>query len=184
VVLIVEDDSDGRALESLARASRLPVRIDWLPANGIGNIKRRAEALIRLAMDRIEHHRGCVAVVVDRDHKDRERDEPHRTINEACAAKATPFIEVVEALEAWLLADDGVMSWLGLKARRQTDGISNPKKIVARAFLKKTKRSYQKRRSRMQLAAKATGVKPERSASWSQALAHLERCPVEEGDAR
>lgn len=32
VVLIVEDDTDGRALRDLARASGFGVRIDWLPA--------------------------------------------------------------------------------------------------------------------------------------------------------
>lgn len=85
VVLIVEDDTDGRALRDLARASGFGVRIDWLPANGIGNIKRRGDALIRLARDRIDRGRGCVAVVVDRDGKDRGREEPHRTISRTCA---------------------------------------------------------------------------------------------------
>jgi hypothetical protein len=178
VVLIVEDDSDGRALKSLARASGLPALIDWLPANGIGNIKRRTGALIRLAMDRIEHGRGCVAVIVDRDRKDRKREEPHRTISRSCASQATAYIEAVEAVEAWLLADEGIVAWLGLAPRPRTDRIRDPKAVVARAFRKKTKRPYQRRRARMQLAAKATGVMSSRSPSWSQALAHLEECPI------
>ncbi len=179
VVLIVEDDSDGRALRKLAEASGLLVRIDWLPANGIGNIKRRLDALIHLASDRIEGGQGCVAVVVDRDCKNCKHDEPHRTISTVCQSHATPYIEAVEALEAWLLADDGIANWLGVTRRAGTDRIRDPKGIIERAFYKKTKRTYGRRLGRTQLAAQATGVQSSGSRSWTQALAHLERCLVE-----
>src|SRR5207248_2827073 len=43
IVLIVEDDSDGRALQALMLTRTPAMMVDWLPANGIGNIKRRAE---------------------------------------------------------------------------------------------------------------------------------------------
>ena len=60
VVLIVEDDTDGRACRELARAAGIRATIDWLPANGIGNIKRKASSLITLARDRFKK-RGCAA---------------------------------------------------------------------------------------------------------------------------
>ena len=59
IVLIVEDESDGKALRHLAQKAGIGAIVDWLPAAGIGNIKRRAEALIRLARDRVEG-RGCL----------------------------------------------------------------------------------------------------------------------------
>lgn len=178
VVVIVEDDSDGRALKRLAEASRLSVQLDWLPANGIGNIKRRGDALIRLAADRIESGQGCVAIVVDRDRHDSRKDEPHLTIDRTCATSGIPYIEAVETLEAWLLADDGITQWLGLKERAQTDRVGDPKAVVSKAFLRKTGKTYRTRRARVQLAEKATGVNASRSRSWSQAIEYLNRCTV------
>lgn len=178
VVLIVEDDSDGRALRALARASGLGIRVDWLPANGIGNIKRKCDALIQLALDRIQDGKGCVAVIVDRDGKDRRRDEPHHTIHSACAAQGTPFVEATEALESWFLSDDGIVTWLGLTPRPDVDRLRDPKGTVARAFQKKTKRPYRKRRARVQVAEQATGLTGNRSPSLRSAIAHLERCGV------
>ncbi|MEW6746510.1 MAG: hypothetical protein AB1486_27535 [Planctomycetota bacterium] len=179
VVLIVEDDSDGRALRKLADASGLAANFDWLPANGIGDIKRKGDALIELARDRIESKRGRVAVLVDRDGKDRRKDEPHRTISRTCATKRIPYIEAVEAFEAWCLADQGIANWLGVKTSAHTDGLSDPKHVVARAFRKKTGRPYQKLRSRVQLVEKATGIVASRSSSWTSAVAHLSQCPLE-----
>jgi len=177
VVLIVEDDSDGQALKRLAEASGLSIDVDWLPANGIGNIKRRGEALLRLARARVDSKRGCVAVIVDRDRRDHRRDEPHRTIRRVCARHGTPYIEAVEAMEAWFLADPGIIAWLGLGERTETDRVSDPKRVVERAFHGKTKRPYGRRRARVQLVANATGVQPTRSRSWSKAVEELRRCP-------
>jgi len=42
-----------------------------------------------------------VAVIVDRDGKDAERDEPHLSIARACKVAGVPFIEAVEAFAAW-----------------------------------------------------------------------------------
>ncbi len=178
VVLIVEDDSDGRALRRLAQASGFGQYVDWLPAHGIGNIKRKLDALVRLAEDRFDPGQGCVAVVVDRDGKDCRRDEPHRTIHQACEALRIPYIEAVEKLEAWFLADAGIVSWLGWKARRATDRIHDPKAALSEAFHRKTKRSYERRLGRTQVTAKATGVQEARSQSWAEAIRHLRRCPA------
>lgn len=64
MVLIVEGDSDGKAVRALVAPLNVQGVIDWLPANGIGNILRDCRRLIDLARDRIQA-RGCVAIVID-----------------------------------------------------------------------------------------------------------------------
>ncbi|MBI3076067.1 MAG: hypothetical protein HYY85_03615 [Deltaproteobacteria bacterium] len=175
-MLIVEDDSDGRAIAELA-AKRLPnAQLSWLPANGIGNIKRNAEKLILLARDRLEKGRGCVAVLVDRDRKDPSRDEPHRTIARACRRAKVEFIAAREALEAWFLADRGICQWLGLTPSGSTDRISDPKGRVEQAFYRKTGRPYMKRRARLEVARQSTGVDTGKNGSAQQALGAIQQC--------
>lgn len=184
VVLIVEDDTDGRALRRLLSATGVGVAVDWLPAGGIGEIKRRTDQLIRLAWDRIGTDPGCVAVVVDRDGKDPLRDEPHRSIKTSCDRVGVPFIAAVEAIESWFLADPGIAAWLGATLHRRTDSLRDPKGTIAKAFFKATGRGYLKRRSRTQVADHATGVDASRSDSWRKALRLLAKCNVPVDQAR
>lgn len=176
LVVIVEDDSDGRVLGSLAAKMKLPVTVDWLPANGIGNIKRNAGRLIGLAQSRVEPAAGCVAVVIDRDRKDPKVDEPHRTIAEECASSRVPLVVCREAMEAWFLADPGCCAWLGIKMPSRSDTITDPKARVSQAFLKKTRRSYQRRPARLQLAGQATGPDPSRNPSLLEAARLVANC--------
>jgi hypothetical protein len=178
IVLIVEDDSDGRALAALTSRSQISSRVDWLPAGGIGDIKRRAEQLIELAKDRITSTTGCVAVLVDRDGKDPLRDEPHRTIAAACRRTGVEFLAAREALEAWFLADEGICSWLGVRARATTDRIGDPKAVVAKAFLKKTGRPYRQRRSRVETVRHASGIQWSRNESANRARRLAQACSL------
>ncbi|MBM4320536.1 MAG: hypothetical protein FJ125_11395, partial [Deltaproteobacteria bacterium] len=155
IVLVVEDDSDGQALRKLATACGITATIDWLPANGIGNIKRSAAKLIRLALDRLPEGRGCVAVLVDRDGKDAARQEPHRSIRRACQAASVPYIEAVESFEGWCLADPGICGWLGLTPHATSDTVRDPKALVGAAYYRKTRRAYGPRRARPLLASHA-----------------------------
>jgi len=107
VVLVVEDDSDGHVLKALMETRFHQVAIDWVPANGIGEIRRRGPHLIELAKARIRQDKGCVAVVVDRDGLDPQRDEPYRGIATICQAAGVPLILCREAIEACFLADPG-----------------------------------------------------------------------------
>lgn len=176
VVLVVEDDSDGRAISELAARSGLVAQFDWLPAGGVGNIKRNAEKLISLARDRLEGGRGCVAVVVDRDCNNPSRDEPHRTISRACRRAKAEFIAAREALEAWFLTDASVCTWLGLTQLSRTDTIHNPKQRVERAFYKKTGRPYRRRRARLEVARHSAGVDTSKNVSAQHALGAIRKC--------
>jgi len=176
VVVVVEDDTDGKALAELVRRSGLPIALDWLPANGIGNIKRKGGRLIQLARSRFGAGAGCVAVLVDRDGKDARKAEPHRTIRRDCASHGAAYVEAVESLEAWFLADPAIAEWLGLKQHGSVDAVKDPKQVVAAAFYKQTRRTYQRRRSRQQVAQHASGIEPMQSTSWRNALALLQPC--------
>jgi len=180
IVLVVEDDSDGQALRKLAAASGIQATIDWLPANGIGNIKRSAAKLIGLAQDRLQDNRGCVAVLVDRDGRDATHQEPHRSIRKACRVAGVPYIEAVESLEGWCLADPGICDWLGVGLPATSDRIGDPKTLVANAYYRRNKRAYGPRRARPLLATHASGIDPARSRSWAAVLAHLAGCGVSE----
>jgi hypothetical protein len=176
VVLIVEDDSDGRACCVLREKMGINVTLDWLPANGIGNIKRRGEKLLDMARARIERERGCVAVLLDRDGKEVTRDEPHRTIQRLCSRAGVPLLLAVESFEAWLLADAGCTGWLGISQPPNTDCLPQPKKELERAYEKKAGRMYT-RRARRILAEHADGSARECSPSLRHALDHLANSP-------
>lgn len=176
VVLIVEDDSDGRTLAILLAKSYRSLLIDWLPANGIGNIKRNGTKLIRLAKDRLPRTGGCVAVVIDRDSKDSNCDEPHQSIARICRAEGVPLVLCREAMEAWFLADLGCCAWLGLPQPSRSDRISDPKKRVSQAFLKKTGRTYQRRRARLEVARQAMGLELQRNESIQYAWELIKKC--------
>lgn len=176
VVLVVEDDSDGRAIAELARRSGLGVLFEWLPAGGIGNIKRNAEKLIGLARDRFQPGRGCVAVLVDRDRRNPAREEPHRTIAAACRRGRAEFAAAREAIEAWFLADPGICAWLGLTHPPSTDTIHDPKRRVAQAFYRRTGRPYRKGRARLEVVRQATGIDVSRNGSARGAFGAVRRC--------
>jgi hypothetical protein len=175
IVLIVEDDSDGRVVQELLRPLAIPVRLDWLPANGIGNIRRSGRRLIDLAKDRIGR-RGCVAVLIDRDGRGAARQEPHRSIARECRASGVPLILARESLEAWMLADPGISRWLGVPVKGRTDTLRNPKALVAKAFYRTAGRDYARRRGRLQVARQAHGIRRQTSASFDEALRHVEGC--------
>lgn len=176
IILIVEDDSDGRAIAELAGKQGGHARFDWLPASGIGNIKRNVEKLISLARDRLAGQQGCIAVLIDRDGKNPSNDEPHRTIARACRRKKAEFIAAREALEAWFLADPGVCKWLGLTPPPRTDTIRDPKQRISQAFYKKTGRPYRKRRARLEVVRQSTGIDVGRNRSAQQALGAIRKC--------
>ena len=177
VVLIVEDDSDGKAVRALVAPLNVQGVIDWLPANGIGNILRDCRRLIDLARDRIQAH-GCVAVVIDGDSRSVARDEPHRTIARECRRSRVPLIVIREALEAWMLADPGICQWLAIPTRSTTHTLRDPKDLVSRAFLRKTGRPYRRRRARLEVAQHATGVTRTANPSFHEAVGHLEECGI------
>lgn len=176
IVVIVEDDSDGRAIAELIERTGRHVRVDWLPAGGLGNIKRNADKLLSLARDRLEGRHGCVAVVVDRDGRNPAREEPHRSIHRACRRARAEFIPAREALEAWFLADPGICAWLGIAPPTTTDTIRNPKQRVVQAFSRKTGRPYRKRRARLEVTRHATGVDVRKNASAQMAFDAIQRC--------
>ena len=177
VVLIVEDDSDGRAISLLVKTLNARAVVDWLPANGIGNIQRNGRRLIALAKDRAGQH-GCVAVIIDGDRKNVGRDEPHRSIARECRVRRVPLLVARESIEAWMLSDVGICQWLEIAARPSTHTLTSPKGIVSRAFLRKTGRQYRRRRARVEVAQRATGLNRAANPSMDQAIGHLDGCRV------
>jgi hypothetical protein len=177
VVLIVEDDTDGRACRALAQAARVRAEIDWLPAHGIGNIKRNGARLIALARDRLKKP-GCVAVLIGRDRQDMDLQDPHRSIARICRDAGVPLIAAREALEAWFLADPGICRWLGLRSPANTESLPDPKGMIDGAFQKRTARPYRKGRARMEVARRASGPDRSRNASLAEAFEHLSQCRV------
>ena len=177
VVLIVEDTADGQALRHLAEKLRLGIVLDYLPAKGTGEIKRRGDMLIRQAKDRIEDDNGCVAVLIDRDSQSPEHVKRNRAIQQHCRRENVPLLLAIEELEAWFIADAGCATWLGLSRPHNSDTVADPKDQVRRAYRKKTGKSYQQRKARIRLAQHCDGSGPERSPSMKNALDHLEKSP-------
>ena len=169
VVLICEDETDGRVAKKLAHLVCPNVHLDYLPARGCGEIKRKLDKLVGDAR-RDVGRLGCVAVLLDGDQKNLDRDEPHWAIRQGCKRLHVPFVACLQDMEAWLLADPGCRTYLQLPPLKgRTDGLAGTKSQVAAAYYKVSGRSYEKRLARQKLADKLTG--PDLTANQSLAAA-------------
>ncbi len=179
VVLIVEDNSDGFACRTFAERIGLSVLVDWLPANGVGDIKRRGPKLIQAAQDRLVAGRGCVAVLIDRD---RYNPDPAvgprlREIARICERCEVPLLLAQDCIEGWLRADEGVCKWLRLKIVAQTDNLPTAKDDIAARYYARTKRNYARRIGRIRVAEHADGSAPQHNKSLRKALQELRKSP-------
>jgi hypothetical protein len=176
VVLICEDETDGIVARRLAELLCPTIRIDYLPAGGCGEIKRKLDKLVADAR-RDLGKRGCVAVLLDGDQKNPARDEPHRSIALGCQKLRVPFIPCLQDMEAWLLTDPGCRAYLKLPSLKgTTDGLAKTKAQVAAAYYKVCGRSYEKRLARRKLADKLSGPSPQANRSLAEALRQLQAC--------
>jgi len=175
--LICEDDTDAEIVRAIFRAKTLDIRVNRVPlagtSGGISRLAYKLEDLIKLARD--ERKRGdCIAVLHDADeHTETDRRE-YEKIRQICEKyKEDVYLAIAnDAIEAWLLADEGLCKWLGIKAKNR-DEEPRPKDILNRHLKKKNKSLKWQGRHRATILAQLDGSGDQHSLSMQAAVGHI-----------
>jgi hypothetical protein len=179
--LIVEDSNDRKVVEALLSARGIDVGIKLLnPSRDRGGISRLAadlENLIETARTR-KQHEDCIAVLHDADENTQPNRMSYDRIEEICRRYGQDVVEVIarDEIEAWLLADSGLCSWLDIKPKNW-DEQHRPSRELERLLKRKSQRMKYQGRYRDQVLEHLAGDGDKHSPSLRVALTHLDGAP-------
>jgi hypothetical protein len=179
--LIVEDRKDANVIETILRAKKINVGVRPLPPKhgGIARLASELDRLIQLAL-RDRKPGDCVAVMHDTDTQtvtDPDKRKVYEEIKRICRnyRKEIKHIEVKDELEAWLLADGGLCTWLDIKPQN-CDSLRKPSEKLISLAQSKYRLKYQGV-DRAKILAQIDGTGEQYSPSMRAALKHLENAP-------
>ena len=183
IYLIMESEKDVDVVRAILKARNITVRVEPLYPTGrkeIG-VSRLAKELERLIAEAIAERQpgNCIAVLHDADEFEQV---PHRgdyqRIQSICQKHRREVVPIIadDELESWLLADEGICRWLGIKAENQ-DSRQKPKEYLNSLVKDKTGKRYQGA-NRSKVLDHIDGNT--HSPSLQQALKHLDNAPCVE----
>ena len=172
--LIVEDDNDGNVIKHLLVKKGINVFVEIRnTTGGSGGISRLATQLT-LLIDTIrkdkkfDPHGDCIAVLHDHDEQTQQQNRTHyTTIKQVCATKGVKEVTAIDELEAWMLADSGLCTWLAITPKNW-DSAQKPSDSL-RSYLTKKNLKYQGK-TRTDVVAKLAGDGDRHSPSMREAL--------------
>jgi hypothetical protein len=116
--LITEDESDADAVRVLLAAHGFPVRVEHRKltggSGGISRIVDQLERLIKTAQTQ-KGKDDCIAVLHDADEYQQPDRRQYDAIEQLCRQYGVKHVIAHDELESWLLADEGVSQWLGIR---------------------------------------------------------------------
>jgi hypothetical protein len=176
--LIVEDDYDGKVVQSILSARNIHVRVQILnPSGNTGGISRlvtQIEKLVATARSQKENN-DCIAVLHDAD----EFTQPDRSVYNQIAkiCKKYQVVEIIayDELESWLLADGGVCRWLGIN-QQPWDNLARPSDKL-NSLLKEKKGIKYQGKYRDDVRNHLDGTGDQQSRSMRKAFKHLDDAP-------
>lgn len=144
IYLIVEDLKDKEIVEAILKAKKLSVRIEARrPTGGAGGISRLSSQLERLIQTarKDEKPGDCIAVLHDADEFVQPNRKDFEQIHRICSRYGVVEVIARDEIEAWLLADNGVSKWLGIKHENH-DSKKQPSETLASKVNKKIRKPY------------------------------------------
>lgn len=134
--LICEDPSDGEILIEILRKKSIAIHIEnvLMPNNlrGINHLPQELPKLI--ATTRAAFPNDAIAVLIDAEwYKPKQARFNHKQVAVICRRLRadSKLLWAVQEIEAWLLADSGICSWIGAELQ-QTDQLHDPKENLRR----------------------------------------------------
>lgn len=179
--LIVEDDTDAEVVKAILSAKGVAVSVNHrTPSSKTPGISQLAKEIDKLINDVIsaKHSNDCIAVLHDAD----EQSEPERRLYEkirvVCERFRKHVVHVIatDEIEAWLLADEGLCQWLGIKARN-CDMQRRPSDELKRLVQQKKQPLKYQGPGRDKVLAHLDGSGDKYSPSMREALEHLQDAP-------
>jgi len=131
--LIVEGDSDPKVIRRILEQKKIAIRVQPIfPERGGGGIPLLAqnlEALIEYVIQR-KRPEVCIVVFHEVDETTNVYRNHYETIDAICGSEKykalVTLITARDEIEAWLLADEGLCKWLGVKPNKKCDSIKRP----------------------------------------------------------
>jgi len=175
IYLIAEDTNDVDVVKAILQANEISVNVEKLFLTKHGGISRLDTQLTRLIQTaRVKcGDRDCIAVLHDADESTETRRKHHNRIRDICRDHHVPHIVAREEIESWLLADEGICQWLGIKAQNH-DNMRKPKNRLNSLVKRKVKKDYSGA-TRKKVLNHVNGIT--RSPSLTEALKHLDGAP-------
>jgi hypothetical protein len=175
IFLIVEDKTDAEVVRAILRARGISIRVKTLTSSqgGLSSLIRDLSRLIATATH--ERRTGdCIAVLHDADEFVQPDRRLYNRLKEICG-QHQEIIEVIahDEIEAWLLADEGLCTWLGVRAAN-CDTVTRPSEQFKRLVKQKIGRNYSGS-DQHRVLQHLDGTGDQHSLSLQQALAHLAR---------
>jgi hypothetical protein len=185
--LIVEDENDGVVVRHLLAKKGFALSIEVITATGgSGGISRLAAQLSQLiktiqANKRFDRQGDCIAVLHDHDEQTQQQNRKlYEDIEKVCAAQGIKRAVAIDELEAWMLADSGLCTWLEITPRN-CDAIQKPSDQL-RSHLSKKNLKYQGK-TRADVVSKLVGDGDRHSPSMREALKLFDDAPCLKKDA-
>jgi hypothetical protein len=175
IFLIVEDKTDAEVVRAILRAKGVSIRVKTLTSSqgGLSSLVRDLSRLIATATH--ERRSGdCIAVLHDTDEFVQPDRRLYNRILEICG-QHKDVIEVIahDEIEAWLLADEGLCAWLGVRATN-CDTVTKPSEQFKSLVKQKTGRN-DSGSDQHRVLQHLDGTGDQHSPSLRQAVAHLAR---------
>jgi hypothetical protein len=174
--LICEDETDADIVKAILQKKLPEVRVSHIPlSGGSGGISRLANQLGDL-VERVRELRqkgDCIAVLHDADeHTARHRSSDERIKTICQKYEHDVYLAIAkDAIEAWLLADEGLCKWLGIRAKNN-DEDPRPKDTL-RSQLRKSKNLKWQGPDRAKVLAQIDGTGDKHSPSMRSAVSHI-----------
>lgn len=177
--LICEADTDAKIVQAILNKKGFRVKVERIghKQGGLSRMVKDIEVFIKTAIEKRQTG-DCIAVLHDID----THTEPDRRgyihIETVCERyrKDVVRIPAYNAIEAWLLADEGIAHWLSHPNKPKPDQISDPKEHLNKLVKARTGRDHTGViRAEVLSHLDRTGDK--HSDSLREALDHLKNAP-------
>ncbi|HLY28402.1 MAG TPA: hypothetical protein VKQ72_18785 [Aggregatilineales bacterium] len=181
--LIVENKNDADVVRAILLKKGYDVRVYAVPpaggGKGISRLGTQLKALIETARKRMKPG-DCLAVLHDFDGEERRKTPTlYKTIKGICKQSKVMELVAVDKIEAWLLADSGVLAWLNPKSRGKPKPKSWDEEPKVKAALerqyRKTYKTHYTDFTRAKIVEQIVGDADKRSPSLSAALQSLQQ---------
>lgn len=131
IYLIVEDLRDKEIVEAFLKARKLSFKIVTLqPISNAKGISRLPEVLDRVIQS-VQKPGDCIAVLHDADELTQSNRDLYNKIRDTCKRFGIAEVIARDEIEAWLLADEGIAKWLGIR-HENYDEAKKPSDILAK----------------------------------------------------
>ena len=131
IYLLAEDKTGYFVFQAIVREKSINATVKLLGrAEGVSNLANEVEELIRLALTE-KFPKDCIVVLHDTDDSVQAYRESYDKITRVCDkyGEHVTRLEATEEVEAWLLVDDGLCKWLGIKAKA-SDNLKRPSDLL------------------------------------------------------